>query len=140
MLRQQIRDRASRDRGGATVFVALIFIVIIFMVALITDGAALRGQRRDAGDLAQRAGRVAIQEVDIQATLNNPGGNIVLDVGAAQVALDYITANDGQGTVVRQGDDALVVTVTMDVPMRFFGDRKVTATRLVGAVDEPAVP
>lgn len=131
--RQRLADRLREHRGAVSLYVTMIIVAFFLMVVLITDGAALRGQRRTAGDIAQRAGRIATQEIDVAATIS--GGGTVLDgPDAIEAARVYIESNGGTASAVLRGDNELVVTVTMTVRLPFSRvDREVSATRVVGA-------
>lgn len=112
-------QRAERDRGSVSIFLATAAFVMIVLVGLAVDlGGQVAAQQR-ARDVAAQAPRAGGQQVLGGPAVEGQGAQI--DAGAAAVAArGYLSAAGVAGTVTVTGTDTIEVTTSDNYQTKFL--------------------
>ena len=115
-------NRADRDRGRVSIFLAIALFAVLVVIGLSYDAAGrLRTQQR-ADNLAAEAARAGGQQIDITQAMQN-GAKVVDRAAAATAALDYLenAGVQGNATWVTQGQgcDDTARCLRVDVQMTY---------------------
>jgi hypothetical protein len=124
--------KAGSDRGSITAMTATVVGGFVLMLALVVGGGAVLRARTDAFGTAAAAARAGAQQLDEDALAE---GDVVLNVGAAEAAVqNYLAAHGAAGSVSISGAD-VSVTVNNTVAIPTLGQSvNVSATATVSAI------
>jgi hypothetical protein len=127
----------TSDRGSITAFVAVVAVALVMVAGMAYDGGQVIAAQGRARSDASQAARAGAQEIDI-ALLRSSGQTVLDPRAAADSAHAYLGEVGATGTVSVDGA-SVTVTVTAVQPMHILpvGDRTVTASVTVSALDEP---
>ena len=124
------------ERGSVTAFVAIVAFALVMVAGMAYDGGQVIHAHNAARNDAERAARVAAQQIDLThlRLTNEPR----LDPSEAEsAALAYLGQVGASGTVTVNGAD-VTVTVNRTQPLRILpgADRTITVSETAAAVEE----
>lgn len=120
--------RLHDDEGSVTAFVVVVMVGLLAVVGMVYDGGQLIAARAEATDVAEAAVRVGAQHVDLDQLRRAEAAR--LDAPAATAAAQAAVAATGHRGSATVAAGRLVVTVTVDQPMRLLplGVQQVSVT------------
>ncbi len=131
---------SSDESAVVSIFVSITFLAFLAVLSLLSDGAAIRNNRRKLADLAGQAARVAAQEIDLN--ILRASGELRLDFTRAKnTALAVLEYEEIQGEV-QVLNDAVVVAAYKKVEL--WGGREInlkaqrTARATTNFLSDPA--
>jgi len=114
--------RPRNEAGQVTAFVVVFAFALFAVAALVIDGGVALAAHRRAMNEAQAAARAGAEALDTKIYRNQ--GVSVINQADAESAVDQYMATAHKGvtpTVTFVGSNSVVVDVSFDQPLNFFG-------------------